>query len=283
MMRPILLAAIAAMLLLAPGIANAQNDVVPIRAADGPVTIKPDRAYILFRTNRAKSGIIPINPIFLRVPSEAEIADYRAARQAAFAKDLPKLTKAWQDAGRPGPGPDVETYGFTYKGHINVFDVDSGKYIADAPNERAYLAEVPPGDYVLYGSGMGGSVLSVCNCLGTVGFHAGPGVVTDLGTLLINKAQDKSPEPELATETDLGKSYGWGMAFVFAEAVRPATAQTPLPALIPADKRRIVEYHAVGPFFEPGAAMVNRLAPLPGVLRYDNGKVVDVRTGEILP
>jgi hypothetical protein len=276
--------ALAAALLVAIGAPAAQakqaSGVVSIRAG-APVTIAADKAYILFRTSRFKSGEFSVQPVFLRVPGEQELAEYRAAKQAAFDKDLPKLMKHYEASHGKEPKPDIEDYGFTDKDHGNVFTVGSGTALEDAPAQRTFLVEVPAGKYVLYGLGIATAAVGTCFCLGTVSFHAEPGIVTDLGTILVAKASDTSEESELRDVTGLGKSVNFGY-YLFSAAVRPATAATAAPGAIPADRRRAAGYHAVGPFLQPGAIHVNRLGPIPGVLRYDAGKVVDVKSGEVL-
>ena len=276
--------AIIAALVLAIGASAAEakqaSGVVPIRAGT-PVTIAPDKAYILFRTIRFKSGEFSVQPVFLRVPAEQELAEYRAAKQAAFDKDLPKLMKHYEASNGKEPRPDIEDYGFTDKAHTNVFTVSGGAAYEDMPDQRTFLLEVPVGKYVLYGLGIGTAAVGTCFCLGTVSFQAEPGIVTDMGTVLVAKASDPSGEPELRDVTGLGKSINFGY-YLFSAAVRPATSATAAPGGVPADRRRPADYQAVGPFLQPGAIHVNRLGAVPGVLRYDAGKVVDVKSGLVL-
>lgn len=265
----------AAVALVAPACALAAADtgVVAVRS---PVVVSPAEAYVLLRTNKAKSGLFPLVPVFLRAPTDQELADYREAKAAAYEKDLPRLSKA-----QGGP-PDLADYGFSYKSVSNVFTIRTKDAVAETAEEFTYLLRVPAGEYVLYGTTLSGAPgLAVCNCLGTVKFRADAGTVTDLGTLLIRKVSDKAPEPELATETGLGDKIQFA-TFVIAEAVRPATSSTSIPAGIPPQMRRPADYRPVAPFIERGAAMINRLAPLPGVLRYENGAVIDDRTGKIV-
>jgi hypothetical protein len=257
--------------------AQAKNDpnVVPVPASATAIAVAPEKAYILVRIIKAKSGIIPLKPVFLRVPTDAEIAGYRDAKKVAYAKDLPKLSM------KKGGAPSLEDYSFTYRDAANVFSVDNSTAIAETETDRTFLLQVPAGEYVLYGSSVGGAMLVTCNCLGTVKFRAEAGVVTDLGTLIVQRTSKLAAEPELASESGFGTSIEHG-GFVLAEAVRPATAETSVPAMVPTDKRRLADYQPVAPFNEPGAMMINRLAPLPGILRYDSGKVIDDRTGKVV-
>jgi hypothetical protein len=68
--------------------------------------------------------------------------------------------------------------------------------------------------------------------------------------------------------------------FILGEALVPATATSPVPDSLRSFPIERAEYHAVGLFHEPGAGSINRLAPIPGILRYDAGKVIDERTGQ---
>lgn len=183
---------------------------------------------------------------------------------------------------QPRGPPDLADYPFTYKAVSNAFALRIKDAVSETEQDRTWVLQAPPGEYVLYGSTLSGAPgLVVCNCLGTVKFQADAGTVTDLGTLLLRKAADKACEPELATETGLGDKIQFA-AFVIAEAVRPATPSTSVPTGVPADMRRPAGYRPVAPFIERGAGMINRLAPLPGVLRYEDGAVVDDRTGKIV-
>lgn len=274
MKRLIALGAILA--LLAPSRLWAAADPAGVVALRAPLVVSPGQAYILVRTNKAKSGIFPLVPVFLRAPTDQELADYRTAKAAAYQNDLPRLSK------QEGGPPDLANYPFTYKATSNVFALRTKDAVAETEQDRTWVLQVPPGEYVLYGSTLSGAPgLAVCNCLGTVKFRADAGAVTDLGTLLLRKAADKAPEPELASETGLGDKIQFA-AFVIAVAVRPATPSTSVPAGIPADMRRLADYRPVPAFIERGAGMINRLAPLPGVFRYENGAVVDDRTGNVV-
>jgi hypothetical protein len=53
-----------------------------------------------------------------------------------------------------------------------------------------------------------------------------------------------------------------------------------VPAAILASKVDPAVFHAVGPFVDPNVLLINRLAAIPGVLAYREGRVIDVRSGE---
>jgi hypothetical protein len=173
-----------------------------------------------------------------------------------------------------------EDFQFGYDGRSNLFALRSAKALMTENKIATALAEVPPGDYVVYGEGYSG-FLYQCFCLGTVRFSAAAGEVVDAGTMVFAKAWEPSPIPELVGEVDLGRSavmdYG-----LFAVAIRPAqNGGTTLPML---DSARIkpARYRAVGPFVDTNVIHINRLAAMPGVLAYEQGKVIDVPTGSVI-
>jgi hypothetical protein len=220
--------------------------------------IRPDRAYVLLRIDTSYSKF---NADLLRLPSPAELAAYDAARVAAHAKA----------GAKAGP---IENFAFEHDAPPNLLELAATRPLAMDGKLAIVVAEVMPGDYVFYGEGYAG-FLYECFCLGTVGFPLKAGVVTDLGTMLVAKASAPSPIPELAGEVDLGPSASMDY-MLFAVALRPARPGDVVPPGISVQPARL---HAVGPFVEANTMLINRLAPIPGVLAYDRGKVMDVASG----
>ncbi len=262
---------IAILLLLAPyqSIAREAKGVTAMRAA--PAALNPAKAYLVFQSSRGKSGMFSIEHVFLRVPTEAEIADYLAAKQVAYDKALPELTRKAKD----GKVPILSEYAFDYDGPDNAFATKSGDFLIDG-EMRTLLLEVPPGTYVLYGSTLGSGGLVTCNCLGTVKFAAKAGEITNMGSLFADKVHKPSPIPHL--EDNVGPSM-FSYGFIFGQALVPATSADPVPAVLKAFPVVLAEYHAVGLFHEPGAGSINRLPAVPGILGYQRSKVIDGRTG----
>lgn len=248
-----------------PALAKSKNegDFRLIRA-DEPLTVRADKAYVLLRID---IDLFKFSAHLVRVPDAAEIAAYEAARKIAYDK-----------AGK-NPGP-LETFAFDYDGPPNFFALQPGKAISAAGKINTVVAELSPGEYIVYGLGMA-NILHECFCLGTVGFTAEAGKVTDLGTLLTAKAWAPSPIPELQGEVDLGRSavmdYG-----LFAAAIRPSAAGAPLPPGLDPALVKPAAFRAIGPYVEPNTLLINRLAAMPGVLAYKEGWVVDVKTGGML-
>lgn len=252
---------------LAPRLAHAQDGpAFQHFRAGSPITLAPDKAYFLIRMPE-ESVSTKLQPVFLRKPSAAELAAYRTAKAAAHAK-------AGKDAG------PIENFVFDYEGATNLFQIENGKFLAKEGNDRLFLIAAEPGDYVFYGAGFN-KFLWQCNCMGTVSFKAEAGKITDLGAVLITLAWKPSGFPELAEDTNLGPKMRQDYA-MFAVGLRPATAKPSLAQLASLPVQP-AEYHAVGAFREPARLLANRLAPVPGVLGYDKGAVIDLRTGSVVP
>lgn len=238
------------------------NDAIRIILAGEPISIAQDKGYAVVRL-QARWKMFDV--VIMRVPSEAEMEQYETNKRAAYAK-----------AGK-NAGP-YEKFQFAYSGSTNLWSLQRTRGLMDVPDGKMVLAEVPPGEYVVYGQGYG-RFLYECFCLGTVGFTIKPGVVTDLGTFMIDYAWEPSSVPELASVTGLGSTakidYG-----VFAVGLRPPNGrEVPVPGVAPAQVEA-AHFSAVGPFVENNAMLVTRLAPIPGVLAYDGGRVIDVATGK---
>lgn len=263
---------LAALLLFVPAVALAKGGDGVVNHSAAPAALDPAKAYLLFRSSTAKSGMINIEHIFLRIPTDAEIAAYRSAKDAAYNADLPKLTKKAKD-GKP---PTIEEYDFAYDGPVNAFAVDAGDFLEDG-EMRTFLVEVPAGTYILYGVSVGGRGITACNCLGTVKFAARAGVITEMGSLFADKVHKESPIPHL--EDNLGPSM-FPYGFTMGQALVPPTEALARPASLATLPLELADYRAVGLFHEPGAEWINRLAPVPGILGYERGRVIDLRTGK---
>jgi hypothetical protein len=292
-------ALIAFALLLAPAMvqARAGREMVEIKAGD-PVTIRPDRAYILFRSVRPE-GAMALEPVFLRIPSADEMARYDEARRQAFVRAEPGLVRRRESMLRAKaaaeargqsyrdeipPPPSADTFNFDYDEIHNLQNIDTDLALVRGRNEAIYLVEVIPGDYVLYGTTFDSArpPLHVCMCLGTIGFAARAGEVTDLGQFFSDFVHRDSVVPELRAESGFGPT----MAPIFplgGATIRPVQPGASVPLVLQGAVVRPAEYRAVGKFFDPRAMMINRLVPVPGILAYDGGRVIDVRTGQAVP
>lgn len=162
----------------------------------------------------------------------------------------------------------------------NVMVVKMGRQFEDWGQERAYLLSVPPGVYIVAGESLYGlkAAVGTCLCMGTVSFEAKAGTITDAGYILA--AMDGKPTqiPELAGHTNPGADYDSRWSYVMA--VRPYREGMRVPAALAALPRVPADYRAVGKFANPFGMTINRMVPIPGVLDYDEDRVIDVKAGK---
>lgn len=259
-MRRAILAFMLALFAVAPAAAQTPG-FVQFREKDA-VTLRPDRAYVMIRSLGFASAVF-----LLREPGAEELAAYESAKRAEYAR-------------KPRKEP-IEAFAFAWDGATNFYSLDMTKPIArPAKDTRIVLMEVPPGDYVVYGIGYG-KFIAQCHCLGSVGFTAKAGVITDLGTSLVAYAADPSPFPELRDETGFGAVAKMDFA-LFAAGVRPRSESDVVPAALAGKPIEAAAYRAVGPWIDPARLHANRLAAMPGVLEYRGGIAFDPVAGREL-
>jgi hypothetical protein len=225
-----------------------------------PVTIQTDKAYLVARTFEVKgkklSGTLRIMPILVRMLGEDELQQAEKARQAD--------PKDWQDK--------VET---------NITEMLSATPYATANGEVTMVTAVKPGTYVLAAIAATNWIMKDTGalnnslCMGTVKFEAKPGTITDLGEILVAFDDTPTTIPELANMMTGEKSP---MPYTFDVAIRPAGANTAIPATLESLPRVNADYRAMPAFPNFAGSALTRLAPLPGVLDYDkDGEVVDLK------
>jgi hypothetical protein len=253
-----LLLAVALLAAAVPALSRPADEFVEVR--NKLSTIRSDRAYLLVRVRFPKGHFL--EPVFLREPTTEELARYDAAKLAGYERASKKRAS-------------LAEFHFEYNEIANVDYIDSDRVFAREGEETYYLVEAKPGSYVIYGLWWAG--LNQCFCLGTVSFQATAGMVTDLGTFLEDRADARSQVPELAGETGLGTAAN-GDYVLMAAGIRPATASTAKPLALAGISVTPADYRAVGTYTDRGAVLINRLAPMAGVLAYNGGKVIDVRT-----
>lgn len=218
-----------------------------------PITIKSDEAYVLVRTTSLRLGWLGVewdfSPILIRVLNAKELADATSLMQ--------NDPRRWKDK---------------LESNLVIPDTDD-RYVKQDQLDT-YLISVKPGTYVL--GGMSHGMADPSLCMGTVSFEAKPGMLTDLGTIVM--AEDRKPTdvPELSK---IVSQKNWGYMFiVFDVALRPATGATELPASLKGLPFVQADYRAVAPFPNYLGSVVSHLAPVPGVLDYDkDGNVIDLK------
>jgi len=157
---------------------------------------------------------------------------------------------------------------------FNRFD---GPY-AISGKERLYVFEVTPGDYVVAGTAAvnkNSGPMTTCLCMGTVGFHATAGRITDLGTFLTAIDNRPAEIPELASLVR-GENIGVTPPPYVTGLHLPENSSA-LPASLASGAIDRAEYHPVDKFPNVIGGSVERLAPVPGILGYRDDEVIDMR------
>jgi hypothetical protein len=254
-----------------------QNDVI---------TIDPQRAYILFRVEDRWELL------FLREVDAAERSAWEAARQTAFERALARNQRSivqWdrdmsQCTGQnavsayctnrgPRPAPlTIETFAFPAPEMDNFVEVSRGRYFEQMGSSYVYLRAVDPGTYILYGPVIiapNGAAAGVCLCMGSVRFEARAGQIVDMGEIRFDG---------VASGGQKGR-FGPDGHRLPAPAVIPPRPDAGRPARLanlsfaPATLRaadRMPNYFGI---------LIDRLAPIPGVLGYEQGRVIDLTGG----
>lgn len=252
-----------------------------------PVTVEPDKGYIFLRMGKTSKKWQP-GFTLIRKLSDEEIAAYEIVKTAEFEKALEKNTRKREkrlaalakakDKGEPytraiPPILTYEKFVFEYDAVSNVYAVPVRKEYQKTEYGRDVLFTLTPGQYVL--ADIGG----VCMCLGTVQFTVKPGVVTDMG-MIVSDIADRYDEPSKYPEVwervkDHG-TYRTGFFYV-SSALRPHKDEMSVPDVIKDLERVPADYTAMGKMPVYFSTMVDRLAPVPGVLDYKGDKVIDVK------
>jgi hypothetical protein len=250
-------------LLLVAGLAASSARAAEYQFKSGePVAVRPEDAYLLVRTfptaDSGLRGTARYSPILIRELSDEELNKVRPI----FDKDPFKLR------------PDVEP---------NVVQPNAKKPFAVANDAEFLLISVKPGTYVLGGVSVttwelkDGGVAVTCLCMGTVKFEAKPGVVTDLGAIVLSR-DDRPTDVPGSAQAVSGKPWGFGGAPPKV-VVRSATADTPLPDGLTQTKVVPAPYVPVGDIPNYIGAPISRLMPMRDVLSYDEKGQVTRSTG----
>lgn len=156
----------------------------------------------------------------------------------------------------------------------NVIATDRGKAYEKLVGERVYLVPVQPGTYVIAGArAFNTPGAGTCMCMGTVQFEAKEGVVTDLGYILAAREGVPTYIPELVDHVLPKVDYD-GIPDLYAMTVRPFREGMYVPASLAGRARVPAQYRAAGSFANPFGMMINRMAPIPGLLSYEGDRVV---------
>lgn len=163
---------------------------------------------------------------------------------------------------------------------FNLARTHGGNRFAQGVDEDAYLVEVTPGSYVIAGiADKADPTTLTCMCMGTVRFEAKAGVITDLGHFVTDRVDQPSTLPDLRAVSGRGSRINGLMRLVVA-TIRPDAATASVPAALQSMPRVPADFRAVGRFPNRFAYSVNRMAPIPGILEYDEDRVIDVKASQ---
>jgi hypothetical protein len=298
MIARFLLAGLAAAALASPAAAAPGQREFKSVADKDVVTLDPAKSYMIVQTN-SDSSMFSFPLAFVRIPDEADVADYRARRQAALEKAHAKWVKRhaqWKaeftnwyrlsDSEKersPRPVQPIEptdsNLKFTALDLENMFQVGPFNRFAKRDDRSTFVTAVPPGRYAFYGpvnivqpAGVG-----TCMCMGTIQFEVKPGEIVNAGMMQINfmsereraKKEGREPPHNDMELPETMNSISW-------EVPQPGAAIDP----------RLASYHivpaelgAAGRFPNYYGVQIDRLTAIPGVLEYDRDRVVDVKAG----
>lgn len=278
------------------------DDVVVFKKLE-PITVKPDQGYIYLRL-LAGHDVSVAMPILVRRLTESQMTAYDKAKRTAFEE-----TQQYVKKYRPGAvlikriaetnnlphnweiptEPEYASFTFDNKDYENVyFFKRKSAYEKDiygkGKRSKSLLVQLSPGRYVVASSSLGLSSAS-CFCMGTVEFEVQAGLITDMGYMVMDLAdgmKSQTPFPDIDAVVKGHGTYKSPVTFM-ATAIRPYTDDMSIPETLENLPRTPAKYQAVGKMPNYFSMMVTRLAPMPGVLDYNEDNVIDVRTGKALP
>ena len=237
------------------------------------VSLDPAQGHVMVRAH----GTLPL--YLMRIPSAEDAAAYRRLRDEAFATAREKYAKrlasyqrqmkAFEDQPKGTPGaqrPETPVEPTEANFEFTPFEMLTG--VAIGPLNRfakaegggsTYLHALTPGSYRVYGlinAAQNGAMTGVCYCMGSVGFDVRAGEITDLGHVKLMPATEvdlKAPVPPL---------------------FEPATM--PLDPRLASATVRPAAFRPVGKLPNYFGLTISRVGEMPGVLRYDRDRIVDL-------
>lgn len=250
------------------------------------ITLDPQKAYILFRVEERTEVQ------FLREVDAAERAGWQADRAVALTRALERNRRAitsWDHdmsqcgganavsayCAARGARPAVltdETFAFPPPETDNFVDVSRGRYFEQMGSRYVYLRAVDPGTYILYGPvivGANGVGAGVCMCMGSVKFEARAGQIVDMGEIHFEGTDSGGH----------GGRFGPDGHRLPAPVVVPPRADAARPARLANLTLQPAALHAAARMPNYFGVLIDRLAPIPGVLGYERDRVVDLAGG----
>ncbi|QFT76999.1 hypothetical protein [Erythrobacter sp. THAF29] len=244
------------------------------------VLLDPNKAYILLQSP------VAIPATFFKVPTDLEreiVANQRSAalekarekwakKQAKYEKHIARAKKRREKPTQKKPiEPTEENFSWTPPEQMMMFSLGPLNRFDKGKGLSLYLQEVPPGEYVYYGTTSMG--LGACACMGTVKFMAEPGTINALryDGVWLDKDSNEIGRGRLPEGVDTNDQLV--RVAMIIEPVDEAAYDPRLP------KEWIKDAQLVPMPFVPNwmGAEINRLAPIPGVLAYNRDEVIDVQ------
>ncbi len=287
MTRTISGAVVAALLLATPAFARKKDVVFVTTAAvkDKPVVaLDKAQGHILLRSDAAM-------PLYLmKVPSAEDQLAYDAMRAEALVEARGKYTKKLasyertkalaESAKKNGSSaqvtvpakpiePTEENFEFTAFGLLSAVSIGPmNRFSKQEGGASVYLQAVTPGIYRIYGPITvvpNSAVLGTCLCMGSVSFEVRAGEIVDMGTI----AMKTQP-----AETGEAAQVEGIVPFNFK--LQPAMPDMDVDARLSGIPIRPAVYRPVGKLPNYFGLAIDRLAEMPGVMRYDGDRIIDL-------
>ena len=247
------------------------------------VVMDSQRGYIFFRTP------VRLDVRFMREVDAAEQATWDAERERAFQRARERNRRQIANWDRESPNcrgaaavtpqcealgsrPELvtnENFAFTPPEADNFIDVTRGREFERTESGFTYLRAVEPGTYVLYGPILATpqAVAGVCLCMGSVRFEVRAGQIVDIGELRL--------QPEAGSGPNNGRFGPEGR--LPSPSVMPAMAGAVLPQRLAGLPVVAANLRSADPMPNYFGILIDRLAPVSGVLAYDRDRVLDLK------
>lgn len=289
-MRKSIIAALAALSLATPALAKNEDPVFvvasPVKDKPGPVALSPTMGYLMLRSDVA----VPL--YLMKLPTKDDQAAYDKMRADALIKahakyvkkqkeyddavkanaDLPKDAPRAQLPDKPIE-PTEANFEFIAFPQLAAVSIGPMNRFAKADGgPSTYVEELTPGEYRIYGplfAAPNGGVAGTCFCMGSVAFTAKAGEVVDLGVIAA-RANAPGKRPEGDSSAPLLSS---------GQFVVPASADMVLDPRLSGVKVVPAKFRPVGKLPNYYGVAVARIPAMPGVMRYDRDRIVDLTAG----
>ena len=260
----------------------------------GKFEFDPQSGYIFLQGRNRQMGLL------LKTPNAQDMAEYEAEWREKLEKEqkkFPRKLENWEAEFAIAQGSrardkllekkpeepteenfsigSIELRHMVAYGPLFVFSKDKENDI------YTYMVKLPPGTYSYYGPvflGPNGGYAGQCYCMGSVEFEAKAGVITDLGNFLtVASLQGIEPvsEPPEMKGSDAGIFSKDQLPFLASLQGNELTYGLPAElASYPSERADFRAARKRDNFF---GITISRMPPIPGVLAYDNGQVVDVK------